>query len=93
MDEREAAHNRGFPTRDFLGASFEMAGTGFGCSGGDSALVAIFQAASKILDYFRKPPLTDASEATCNLHSCKSDSLLEPHGCRPRERFRVQRTH
>jgi len=54
MDEREAAHNRGFPTRDFLGASSEMAGTGFGCSGDDSALAAILQATSKILFHFRK---------------------------------------
>jgi hypothetical protein len=54
MDEREAAHHRGFPTRDFLGASSEMAGTGFGCSGHDSALAAILQATSKILFHFRK---------------------------------------
>jgi hypothetical protein len=44
MDEREAAHDRGFPSRDFLGASFEMAGTGFGWSGHDSPLVAVSQA-------------------------------------------------
>ena|SRR5271170_2357308 len=57
MDEREAAHNRGFPARDSLSASFEMAGTGCGCSGDDSALVAIFQAASKIFFHFQKHPL------------------------------------
>lgn len=54
MDEREAAHDRSFPTRYFLRARFEMAGAGFGCSGDDSALVAIFQATSKNFFRFRK---------------------------------------
>jgi hypothetical protein len=29
MDEGEAARNGGFPTRNFLGTDFEMAGTSF----------------------------------------------------------------
>jgi hypothetical protein len=56
MDEREAAHNRGFPTRDFLDASSEMAGTGFGCSGHDSALVAIFRRPQKSFSTFGNIP-------------------------------------
>jgi|SRR5580698_5185091 hypothetical protein len=68
MDEREAAHDRGFPSRDFLGASFEMAGTGFGFSGGDSKLVAIFQAPSKIHFHLRKHPLqTLANQHTVSI--------------------------
>jgi hypothetical protein len=47
MDEREAARNRGFPSRDFLGTSFERSGTGFGYSGDDSPLLTVLQAASK----------------------------------------------
>jgi hypothetical protein len=92
MDEREAAHNRGFPTRKFLETDFEVAGARFCCSGNDSPSVAILQAASKDYLFFRKHSLAVISESTCSPHSCKSGSLLERRGCRLRERLRGRRT-
>jgi hypothetical protein len=93
MDEREAAYNRGFPTRKLFGTDTEMAGTGFGCSGGGAPLVATFPAASQSIFFFLKYSLAVISESTCSLRSYRSGSPLERRGCKPQVRFRGPRMH
>jgi hypothetical protein len=80
MDEREAARNGSFPSRDFLGTSFEMAGTGFSCSGNDLRLVAVLQTASKSFFFPRKHPLANFSGSTYSRRSYRSDSVPEERG-------------
>jgi hypothetical protein len=62
MYEREAACDRSFPTRKLFGTDTEMAGTGFGCSGDGTPLVATFPAASQSIFFFLKYSLASANQ-------------------------------
>jgi hypothetical protein len=57
MDQREAASDGGLPARKFRRTNFEVAGTGFGYRADNLPLVAVLQAASKSLFFFRKHSL------------------------------------
>src|SRR5580698_3694037 len=91
MDEREAACNRGFPSRKLFGTDIEMAGTGFRCSGDGIPLFATPPATSEDFYFFRKYSLAVINESTCSLRSCRTGSPLERPGCKLRARFRGPR--
>jgi hypothetical protein len=83
MDEREAARNRGFPSRKLFGTDIEMAGTRFGCSGDGAPVFATFPAASQSFSFSQKYSLAVISESTCSLRNYRSGSLLVQRDCRP----------